>query len=72
MKLIIMSAITIAAVMSNGECNKKKECKGPAKEDCVCIQIYKPVCGCDGKTYGNDCVAACEGVKSWKEGECPK
>ena len=32
---------------------------------------YKPVCGCDGKTYSNACVAKCAGVKEWKEGECP-
>lgn len=22
----------------------------------ICMQIYKPVCGCDHKTYGNDCI----------------
>jgi len=29
-----------------------------------------PVCGCDGITYGNDCVAEASGIKSWTEGSC--
>jgi hypothetical protein len=49
------------ATDQSGVCTRKPD---------ACIQLYRPVCGCDGQTYGNACSAAQAGVSVKSKGPC--
>ncbi|MGC6415683.1 MAG: Kazal-type serine protease inhibitor family protein, partial [Bradymonadia bacterium] len=38
--------------------------------ECDCPAVEMPVCGEDGETYGNACLARCEGVRVASRGRC--
>lgn len=50
-----------------GDCDGVGECV-PAPQ--LCLDVWDPVCGCDGNIYSNSCYAARSGVNVASEGAC--
>lgn len=77
--LTLITATLLLPILS---CSKTKCDSSPIIGNCCvdsslindsigCFEVYDPVCGCDGVTYGNSCHAAKAGVTSYFSGECP-
>lgn len=52
---------------SAGDCDGAGECTLMPE---ACLDVWIPVCGCDGQTYSNTCYAAAQGVNVLNGDEC--
>lgn len=64
-------ALTLMLMVAFG-CHKEvdPDCVEQPYDGRACPFIYNPVCGCNGKTYGNSCVAESVGILKYSTGEC--
>ena len=56
--------------LPQGSCQKPSQQGLCQKKSVFCPMLYKPVCGCDGKTYSNNCLRQSAGVSEKHDGVC--
>jgi hypothetical protein len=58
--------------LAAGQCGTRDAQGTCVKVPEICTESFIPVCGCDNKTYGNDCKRQAAKVQKSRDGECEK
>ena len=71
---------TLLGILGAGIITIISSCEKDCPEGCIdrskvgkivgCTANYAPVCGCDKKTYSNNCEAEAAGLTSYTNGKC--
>ncbi len=69
MKKIVVMLILGAALGCQNE-KIEADCVEKPSDGRACTYDYRPVCGCNGVTYGNACAAESVGITNYTQGEC--
>ena len=68
MKYILL--ILFSCLFISCDKDSPSPCKIDGLDGRICTEEYKPVCGCNNKTYSNQCEAIAWGIQTYVIGEC--
>jgi len=67
---VMPSCQPVADGVQNKLAKSSQVCMGEVQKQRMCTMQFDPVCGCNGKTYSNACVAKAAGVLQMEKGAC--
>lgn len=67
-KIFFISLLFLNCSNNNDEITACKESEN--RGEVFCTADYTPVCGCNNKTYSNQCEAIAWGIQTYVAGEC--
>ncbi|MDR6806833.1 hypothetical protein J2Y45_004025 [Dyadobacter sp. BE34] len=70
MRTVLGFLLTLSLITCKKSNGPDPDCVERARDSSGCYYILAPVCGCNGKTYANDCEARAYGITHYTQGAC--